>query len=173
MALKIDAEGIHHKTEVGGVALGIESDDQLRAEYAALLERVAARAPDARVRGVQVEGMVAGLVELIVGGRNDPLFGPIVVAGLGGIFAEALQDATTRLAPIHSAEARSMLEGLRSAALLGPFRGRPAADISAAADIISRVSVLLAELPEVRELDLNPVLVSADGCVAVDALAVV
>jgi len=66
-----------------------------------------------------------------------------------------------------------MLEGLRGAALLGPFRGRPAADISAAADIISRVSVLLAELPEVRELDLNPVLVSADGCVAVDALAVV
>ena len=173
VALKIDAEGIHHKTEVGGVALGIESDDQLRAEYAALLERVAARAPDARVRGVQVEGMVAGLVELIVGGRNDPLFGPIVVAGLGGIFAEALQDATTRLAPIDSAEARSMLAGLRGAALLGPFRGRPAADISAAADIISRVSVLLAELPEVRELDLNPVLVSADGCVAVDALAVV
>lgn len=175
VALKIDAEGIHHKTEVGGVALGIASDEQLRSEYAALLERVAARAPSAKIRGVHVEQMASGLVELIVGGRNDPLFGPVVVAGLGGVLTEVLQDAATRLAPIDAREARAMLEGLRGAALLGPFRGRPAADVAAAADVIARVSQLLAELPEVRELDLNPILVSAEGegCVAVDALVVV
>jgi acetyltransferase len=175
VVLKIAADGIHHKTEVGGVALGIESEAQLRVEYAALLERVAARAPQARVRGVRVERGASGLIELIVGGRNDPAFGPVVVAGLGGVMAEALRDVSTRLAPVDIDEALEMLGELRGAALLGPFRGRPAVDILAVADVIARVSQLLVELPEVRELDLNPVLVSAEGegCVAVDALAVV
>lgn len=175
VVLKIEADGVHHKTEVGGVALGIVSDDQLRAEYVALLARVAARAPGARLRGVLVERMASGLVELIVGGRNDPVFGPVVVAGLGGVLAEALQDVTTRLAPVEADEALAMLGELRGAALLGPFRGRAAVDLAAAAEVIARVSRLLVELPEVRELDLNPVLVGAegDGCVAVDGLAVV
>ena len=175
VALKIESDDIQHKTEVGGVALGIASDVQLRAEHGALLERVAARAPGARIRGVRVERMVSGLVELIVGGRNDPSFGPIVVAGLGGVLAEALQDVSLRLAPVDAGEARRMLAELRGAALLGPFRGRPAVDVAAAAGVIARVSQLLLELPELRELDLNPVLVGADGegCVAVDGLAVV
>lgn len=175
VVLKVEADDLHHKTEVGGVALGITSDEQLRAEHAALLERVASRAPGARVRGVRVERMASGLVELIVGGRNDPLFGPVVVAGLGGILAEALQDVSTRLAPVEPDEALAMLGELRGVALLGPFRGRPAVDVAAAADVIARVSQLLVELPEVRELDLNPVLVGAagNGCVAVDGLAVV
>jgi succinyl-CoA synthetase beta subunit len=175
VVLKIEADGVHHKTEVGGVALGIASDEQLRADHAALLARVAARAPGARLRGVRVERMASGLVELIVGGRNDPVFGPVVVAGFGGVLAEALHDVATRLAPVDAADARELLGQLRGAALLGPFRGRPAVDVAAAADVIARVSRLLVELPEVRELDLNPVLVGAegDGCVAVDGLAVV
>ena len=175
VVLKIDAEGVHHKTEVGGVALNITSGEQLRAEHAALLERVAVRAPGARVRGVQVERMASGLVEVIVGGRNHPVFGPILVAGLGGGLPDGRRGAAPRLAPVDAGEAREMLNGLRGAALLGPFRGRSAADVAAAADVIARVSQLLAELPEVRELDLNPVLVGAEGegCVAVDALVVV
>ncbi|HUY99702.1 MAG TPA: acetate--CoA ligase family protein [Thermomicrobiaceae bacterium] len=175
VVLKVEADGIHHKTEAGGVALGIASDDELRSEHAALLARVAARAPGARIRGVRVERRVSGLVELIVGGRNDPVFGPVVVAGLGGVLAEALGDVSTRLAPVDVAEARVMLGELRGVALLGPYRGRPAVDVAAVAEVIARVSQLLLELPEVRELDLNPVLVGAEGegCVAVDALAVV
>ncbi|HET7036429.1 MAG TPA: acetate--CoA ligase family protein, partial [Thermomicrobiaceae bacterium] len=175
VVLKIEAEGVHHKTEVGGVALGIASNEDLRAEYAALLARVAARAPEARIHGVRVERMVSGAIELIVGGRNDALFGPVVVAGLGGVLAEALQDVSTRLAPIDAKEARRMLAELRGAALLGPFRGRPAVDIAAAADVIERVSQLLSELPEIQELDLNPLLVGleGEGCVAADALVVV
>jgi acetate---CoA ligase (ADP-forming) len=119
--------------------------------------------------------MASGLVELFVGGRNDPLFGPVVVAGLGGVLAEALQDVSTRLAPVDAGAARAMLGALRGAALLGPFRGRPAIDVAAAAEVIARVSQLLVELPELREVDLNPLLVGAegDGCVAVDGLAVV
>lgn len=175
VALKIEADDIHHKTEIGGVALRIASDEQLRAEHAALLERVTARAPEAGIRGVRVERMASGLVELIVGGRNDPLFGPIVVAGLGGVLAEALQDVSTRLAPVDAYEATTMLTELRGATQLGPFRGRPAVDVVAAADLIARVSQLLIELPEIQELDLNPVLVGAEGegCIAVDALVVV
>lgn len=173
VVLKIEADGVHHKTEVGGVALGIAADDELRAQYAGLLNRVAKHAPDARVLGVRVERMASGLIELIVGGRNDPAFGPVVVAGLGGILAEALQDVSTRLAPVDADMAREMLNELRGAALLGPFRGRPAIDIDAVAGVIVRVSQLLLELPEVQELDLNPVLAGAKGCVAVDGLAVV
>jgi acyl-CoA synthetase (NDP forming) len=175
VALKIEADGVHHKTEVGGVALGVASDAQLRAEHAALLARVADRAPGAAIRGVLVERMASGLVELIIGGRNDPVFGPVVVAGLGGVLAEALGDVSNRLAPVDADEARAMLGELRGAALLGPFRGRPAVDVAAAAEVIARVSQLLAELPEIRELDLNPVLAGAagEGCIAVDGLAVV
>ena len=119
--------------------------------------------------------MASGLVELIVGGRNDPTFGPIVVAGFGGVLTEALGDVATRLAPVDAEEARAMLGELRGAALLGPFRGRPAVDVAAVAAVISQVSQVLIELPEIREIDLNPVLVGAagDGCVTVDALAVV
>jgi acetyltransferase len=175
VALKIEADGVHHKTEVGGVALGVASEEQLRAEYDALLARATTRAPGARVRGVRVERMASGLVELIVGGRNDPIFGPVVVAGLGGVLAEALRDVSNRLAPLDADDARAMLGELRGAALLGPFRGRAAADVAAAAEVIAQVSQLLVELPEVRELDLNPVLIGAEGegCVAVDGLAVV
>lgn len=175
VALKVEADNLHHKTEVGGVALGIATDEQLRTEYLVLKERVAARAPESHVRGVRVEHMASGLVELIIGGRNDPLFGPVVVAGLGGVLAEALQDVSNRLAPIDHDEARAMLTELRGAKLLGPFRGRPAVDVSAAAHVLVQVSQLLSELPEIRELDLNPVLIAADeeGCIAVDALAVV
>ncbi len=175
VVLKIEADGVHHKTEVGGVALHIASDEQLYAEHTALLDRVDARAPGARIRGVRVERMASGLVELIVGGRNDANFGPVVIAGLGGVLAEALQDVTNRLAPVDPDEARAMLAELRGSKLLGEFRGRPAVDVAAAADVVARVSQLLFELPEIHELDLNPVLVAVngDGCVAVDCLAVV
>jgi acetate---CoA ligase (ADP-forming) len=175
VVLKIEADDIHHKTEVGGIALGIGSDAALREEFASLLERVSTGRPDTRIRGVRVEQMTSGLIELIVGGRNDPLFGPIVIAGLGGILAEALQDMSTRLAPVDVSEARAMVTQLRGAALLGPFRGRPAVDVDAVAEVIVRVSQLLIEFPEIQELDLNPVLVGAkgEGCIAVDALAVV
>jgi acetate---CoA ligase (ADP-forming) len=174
VALKVEADDIHHKTEIGGVALSICSDGELRAEFMSLLKRVSDHKPGARIRGVRVERMATGLVELIIGGRNDSLFGPIVVAGLGGVLAEALQDVSTRLAPIDEAEARTMLSELRGAALLGPYRGRPAVDVAAAVEVISRVSQLLNELPEIQELDLNPVLVGAygEGCIAVDALVV-
>lgn len=175
VVLKIEAAGVHHKTEVGGVELGITSDEELRQAYQRLLQRVSTGAPEARILGDRVERMASGLVELIIGGRNDPLFGPVVMAGLGGVMAEAIQDVSLRLAPVDALEAAAMLNELRGAAILGPFRGRSAVDLPAVHDLITRVSRLLVELPEIRELDLNPVLARAErqGVVAVDALLVV
>jgi acetate---CoA ligase (ADP-forming) len=175
IVLKIEAEGVHHKTEIGGVALGIGTDEELQTEYIAMLERVAARAPGIHIRGIRVERLSSGLIDLIVGGRNDPQFGPVVVAGLGGVNAEVLQDVSTRLAPVDSGEARAMLDELRGSALLGAFRGRAAIDFDAVVEVIVRASRMLAELPEIRELDLNPILAGAegDGCIALDALVVV
>lgn len=175
VALKIEAENIHHKTEVGGIELGISSDGQLREAHTALIRRVHETAPGSRILGTRVERMATGQAELIIGGRNDPNFGPVVIAGIGGIMAEVLQDVSFRLAPIDATEAASMLAELRGTAILGPFRGRPASDIPAIADIIVRVSQLLTELPEIREMDLNPVMAgqAGEGAVAVDALLVV
>lgn len=175
VALKIEAEGIHHKTEVGGVELGIASDDQLGNAFARLIARVKENAPGSRVHGILVERMASGQLELIIGGRNDPMFGPVVVAGLGGILAEAMQDVATRLAPVDAIEAASMLNDLRGSRLFGAFRGRPAIDLTATIDVVIRVSQLLTELPEIQELDLNPVLAGAagHGVRAVDALIVV
>ncbi|HLI50558.1 MAG TPA: acetate--CoA ligase family protein, partial [Thermomicrobiaceae bacterium] len=175
VALKIEAESIHHKTEVGGVELGIASDDQLRHAFSDLSERVKAIARDSRIHGILVERMASGNVELIVGGRNDPAFGPIVIAGLGGVMAEALEDASTRLAPVDTVEAEAMLNELRGKKVLSSFRGRPAIDRAAFIDVIVRVSQMLAELPEIQELDLNPVIAGAvsERVTAVDALIVV
>lgn len=173
IVLKVEAEGVFHKTEIGGVVTGINTEPQLRSAYHRLLERVHAALPAGSLQGIRVERMVSGLIELLVGGRNDPVFGPVVVAGLGGILVEALQDSVTRLAPVDSADGKAMLNSLRTAAILGRYRGREPVDLDAAGELIAAASHLLVELPEIRELDLNPVLAGPDGCTAADALVVV
>lgn len=175
VVLKIEADGLHHKTEAGGVVVGFDDDDALRAAYAALVARVAAAAPDAVIRGVRVERMVRGGVELVVGGMNDPMFGPVVVAGMGGILIELLRDTVHRLAPVSADGGRQMLRELRGWPLLDGFRGAPPADVDAVAFVIARVSTLLGELPEVREIDINPLVVleHGQGCMALDCLLVV
>jgi acetyltransferase len=172
VVLKVEAEGVHHKTEVGGVALNVADEAAVRSEYADLLERLRKHAPDARFEGIRVERMVPGGVEMIVGGHRDPVFGPVVLVGLGGIFTELLRDTSHHLAPVSHTDARAMLDSLRGAALLHGYRGAPPANLDALADLITNVSLLLTELPEVQELDLNPVFASPEGCVAADCLVV-
>lgn len=173
LVLKIEAEGVFHKTEIGGVITGINTEPQLRSAFNRLVDRVQTKLPDGALQGIRVERMVSGLIELLAGGRNDPVFGPVVVAGLGGILVEALQDSATRLAPVDAADGKAMLNSLRTAAILGRYRGREPVDLDAAGELIAAASRLLVELPEVKELDLNPVLAGPDGCIAVDALVVV
>jgi acyl-CoA synthetase (NDP forming) len=170
VALKLDAVGLAHKSDLGGVALGLGGDDVVRAAAEALLE-VANRA-DLKPRGLLVEPMAPAGVDLIVGLRRDPQFGPIVLVGLGGTLTEVLDDVAIRLAPVDAASADAMLDGLRGARLLGGVRGRPPIDRAAIASMLVALGRLGIERPDVLEVDLNPVIASTEGAIAVDALVV-
>jgi acetate---CoA ligase (ADP-forming) len=171
LAVKLDAVGIAHKTDVGGVHLAVVGPDAVRAAAIDLLERGRARGLD--VRGVIVEPMASPGTELIVGMTRDPLFGPAVLVGFGGVYAEVLDDAAIRLAPIGREVALGMLESLRGAPLLTGARGRPAVDRGAVADLIVALAGLAWDRPDIMAIDLNPVIASEGGAVAVDALVVI
>jgi hypothetical protein len=170
VALKLDVAGLAHKSELGGVALGLHGDEAVREAAVTLLET--GRRRGLAVRGLLVEPMAQPGLELLLGMRRDPLFGPVVVAGLGGTLTEVMDDVAIRLAPIADAEADAMLNDLRGARLLGAVRGRPAVDRAAVATMIVGLGRLGVERPDVLEVDLNPVIASDAGAVAVDALVV-
>ena len=170
VALKFDALDLAHKTEAGGVRLGLADAAAIRAAVPELV--AAAERAGARLRGLLVEPMAPAGVELIVGGRRDAVFGPAVLVGLGGILAEVLDDVAVLLAPAPEAEVRRRLEGLRGAAILRGVRGRPGVDLDRLAALVSAVGRLLVSDPAVVEVDLNPVIAWPDGAVAVDALVV-
>ncbi len=173
-AIKIVSPDVPHKTDVGGVALNVRGSAQAREAFRELTQRVSAAKPDARLDGVLVQHQVEGAVaEMLLGVTRDEQFGPVVLAGLGGIFAEALDDVSLRLPPVERDEAHRALRELKGYRLLTGFRGRPAGDLDALAEMMVRLSRLALELEtEVREVDLNPVLVlpAGRGAVAVDAL---
>ncbi|GER15575.1 acetate--CoA ligase family protein [Variovorax boronicumulans] len=175
LVLKIVSPDIAHKTEVGGVFVGVRSEAQLLEEYDQLLARVAQKAPAARIAGVLVAQMVQGGVELILGTKKDPMFGPMVMVGLGGIFAEIFKDVALQPAPVDEAQATAMLQSLKAFPLLDGARGRPKADVPAAAKAIvalSRFAVRHAD--SVSEIDINPLVVldQGRGAHALDALLV-
>ncbi len=171
VAIKLDAEGVAHKTDVGGVILGLADEAAVRAAVADL--GAAADRAGARRRGYLVEPMAPAGVEVIVGGRRDAVFGPAVLVGLGGILAEVLDDVAVMLAPVGEAEVRRRLEGLRGGAILRGVRGRPEVDLDALAGLVGAVARALAEDDSIVEIDLNPVIASPAGAVVVDALVVV
>jgi succinyl-CoA synthetase beta subunit len=173
VVLKIVSPDIVHKTEAGGVVIGLEDERALRAGYDEILERVRSSSPDARIDGLLVARHVAARRELIVGAIRDATFGPTVMCGLGGVFAEALSDVVFRLAPLRRRDASAMLQELRGASLLGDFRGERAIDVDEVAAILMGVGNLLLSRPEIAEIDLNPVAASPDGCVALDARMIV
>ena len=171
VALKLDAPGLAHKSDLGLVALGLVGDDQIRAAADALL--TTGRRHGLEIRGLLVEPMAPQGVELIVGMRRDPSFGPVVMVGLGGVLTEVLDDVAIRLAPVPADEALAMLDELRGARILDGFRGSPAVDRHAVAEMIVAVSRVAMARPDIVEVDLNPVIASPNGALAVDALVVV
>ena len=173
VVVKVSSPSVTHKSEWAdgaGVAVGLESADAVRDA----VERIRAAADeqgiDADVLVEEARDVDAG-VEVIVGGLRDPSFGPVVLTGLGGVFTEIFEDTSHRIAPIDAAEARAAVEELRSAPLLQGYRGSAPADVDALADAVKAVGDLVAER-DVAEIDANPVLVTADGAVALDALVV-
>lgn len=171
VALKIVSPDIVHKTEVGGVALMLRDHRGVRDAAAAMLGRAARERPEALIQGFLVEAMAPAGKELLLGGVRDAQFGPLVMVGLGGIYVEVFADTAARLAPASPAEARVMLDELRMAPLLRGTRGEPPVDRDALAAIVGRFSQLLVDLPELAEIEINPLTVGASGAVAVDARA--
>ena len=175
VVLKLASPDILHKTEVGGVLVNVQDEAAVRAGFETILARAKAARPEASIAGVQVQQMVSGGQEVIIGVKRDPTFGPLLMFGLGGIFVEALADVSFRLAPLTEADAAEMVAEVRSAALLTGLRGQPAADRAALEATILRVGQLAAENPEIVEMDLNPLLVlpTGRGVMAVDARLIV
>lgn len=169
VVVKIASPDILHKSDIGGIRLGIGDETALVDAYEDIMARVRRRMPDAQVWGVEVQQMVTGGTEVIIGVNRDPTFGPLLLFGLGGVYVEVLKDVTFRLCPVTHEEARAMVSEIRSFMLLRGARGRPPADIEAAADVLVRTSRLAVDFPEILELDINPLIVRERGQGAVAA----
>ncbi|MDE0342889.1 MAG: acetate--CoA ligase family protein, partial [Deltaproteobacteria bacterium] len=174
VVMKIVSEDILHKTEAGGVRVGVADREQAEQGYGTLIKNARAYKADAVLGGVQVQQQVSGGgVEVIVGAVTDPSFGKVVAFGLGGVLVEVLRDVTFRLAPASRNDALSMLDGVAAAEILRGVRGGAAVRREALADVIVGVSELVNDFPEIREVDLNPVLADAGGATAVDSVMTV
>jgi acetyltransferase len=173
VALKISSKDILHKTEVGGIRLGVSSEEAAREATREILASSRKHKPEARIDGVSVQQMLTGGGEIVIGVKRDPQFGPLIAVGMGGVLVELLQDAAVRLAPVSDRSARAMVESLKGYKLLKGYRGVEGVDLNSLVDVICRVSELADDLKDlIEEIDVNPVIVSATGAVAADALVV-
>jgi acetyl coenzyme A synthetase (ADP forming)-like protein len=172
VVMKIVSPQILHKTEAGGVLVGVKSAEEAARGYATILDNARKYDPQAEILGVQVQQMLSGGQEVIIGAVTDPAFGKLVAFGMGGILVEVLKDITFRLAPASEQDAFSMLDSIAAAEILRGVRGAPPVDRAALANMIERVSTLVADFPEIAELDLNPVFASERGATAADVRVV-
>jgi acetyl-CoA synthetase (ADP-forming) len=169
VVLKIVSSDIIHKSDVGGVIVDLKTAKDVREAYKQILANVKKHKADAKITGVLVQEMAPPSTEVIVGAIKDPQFGPTVMFGLGGIFVEVLKDVTFRVAPITEEEACEMITEVRAYPLLKGYRNSPPADTRAIAEILLNTSRLVMEHQEIKELDLNPVIVYKKGAKTVDA----
>jgi acetyl-CoA synthetase (ADP-forming) len=169
VALKIVSPDVLHKWDVGGVMLDLKSATDVKSAYQKILENVKRHKPDAKIVGVIVQEMATPSTEVIVGSTKDPQFGPALMFGLGGIFVEILKDVAFRIAPITETDAREMIAEVKGYPILKGYRGQPPADIDAIVKILINTSKLVMDHNEIKELDLNPVMVYEKGAKAVDA----
>ncbi|MGT2451942.1 acetate--CoA ligase family protein [Cupriavidus basilensis] len=173
VVLKIVSPDILHKTEAGGVLVGLKSAADVERGYLTIVGNAKKYDPNASIVGVQVQQMITGGQEVIIGAVTDPSFGKLVAFGLGGVLVEVLKDITFRMAPASQEDALSMLDGIAAAEVLKGVRGADPANREALAGMIQRVSELVSDFPELSELDLNPVFASKDGAIAADVRIVV
>ena len=172
VVMKIVSPQILHKTEAGGVLVGVKSADQVAQGFSTIVENARKYDPKAEILGVQIQQMLTGGHEVIIGAVTDPAFGKLVAFGMGGVLVEVLKDITFRLAPATSEDALSMLDGIQAAEILRGVRGAKPVDREALAGMVQRVSALVADFPEISELDLNPVFATEKGATAADVRVV-
>ena len=171
VALKIESPDIPHKTEAGAIRLDCRTEEQVRAAYGAIMANARRAAPGARLNGVLVQRMVPAGAEIMVGAQVDPQFGPLVLVGCGGVLVDLMRDVAVALAPVDQAAARALLGRIKGQALLRGYRGASPVDIEALAEVVCRVSELIADQDvRITEIDLNPLICAGDAIVAVDAL---
>ncbi|MBV8507063.1 MAG: GNAT family N-acetyltransferase [Alphaproteobacteria bacterium] len=170
VALKIRSPDVTHKTDIGGVSLGLADTEQVQREATVMLEGVRAARPEARLDGFVLQPMISrpGAVELLVGLIDDPVFGPFVVFGQGGTAVEIIRDSSLEFPPLNVLLARRLMARTRVWQLLQGYRGKPPANIGAIVEVLSRLSQLATDHPEIRELDINPLLADPTGAIAID-----
>jgi len=169
IVLKIVSPDVIHKFDVGGVVLNLKSPSEVKDAYQNILKNIKKHKPDAKILGVLVQEMAPTSTEVIVGATKDPQFGPALMFGLGGIFVEVLKDVTFRIAPITESDARQMITEVKAYPILKGYRGQPPADIDAIVNILLNTSKLVMDHQEIKELDLNPIMVYEKGAKTVDA----
>ncbi len=169
VALKVVSDAITHKTDVGGVELGIADEVELRGAWDSIHNRVRSAAPDAELQGLSVQPMAEPGAEVILGITQDQQFGPVLMFGLGGVFVEVLKDVAFRIVPLEPRDAAEMVREIQGFPVLEGFRGQPAANLEAIESMLLQLSEFAEANPDIAELDLNPVFARPDGAVAVDA----
>ncbi|MFL6511273.1 MAG: acetate--CoA ligase family protein [Nitrososphaera sp.] len=163
LVMKIVSPDIIHKSDAGGVKVGIKTDDELRNSFRTITENALKYNPDAKVKGVLLQEMVKDAKETILGASQDPTFGPVIMFGLGGIYVEVLKDVVFRIVPIDEQEAIDMVQSIKTIELLKGVRGEKSSDLRAISDSLQRLSQLVVDFPEIKEFDINPLLVLEEG----------
>ena len=166
LAMKIISPDVVHKTDVGGVVLNIRNEKQVRDAYFRIIKNM--KKINARVSGIFVQQMIEDGYEVMIGGKKDPTFGPTIAFGLGGIFVEVFNDVSFRIVPINKQDAEQMIKEIKGYKILNGYRGKPKADMKSLIDILMKISKMLKENPEIKELDLNPVFALKDKAIVVD-----
>ena len=172
VVLKIASSDVVHKSDAGGVELGLETAEQVGKAYDSIIAAIGKAFPDAKIQGVSVQKMARPGVEVIVGMSKDAQFGPVLMFGLGGILVEILKDVSFRIVPLVKRDAAEMIRDIKGYPLLEGYRGQEAVDVGNLENLILKVSDFIEKTPDIKELDLNPVFAYGDGAVAVDARAV-
>ena len=169
VALKIASPDIVHKSDAGGVKVGLKNASQVEKAYREIMTAVKAKFPQALIDGVSVQKMARPGIEVIIGMSKDAQFGPVLMFGLGGILVEVLKDVSFRIVPLEKRDAKEMIREIKGYPLLEGYRGQEPANIPSLEDMLLKVSQFVEENPEIKELDINPIFAYKDGAVAIDA----
>lgn len=169
VALKINSPDLVHKTDSGGVKLGLKNPSEVKKAYKDILKSVKKKHPRIVIHGVSVQKMAPPGTEVIIGTSKDPQFGPVIMFGLGGIFVEVLKDVSFRVIPVNRRDAQEMIHEIKGFPLLQGFRGKEPANISALVEMILKISKLIDRNPQIKEMELNPIFAYKDKALAVDA----
>jgi len=169
IALKIVSPDILHKTDVGGVKLGLNNEDDVGNAYDVIISMIKKQEPAAKIQGVSVQSMARPATEVIIGMTKDPQFGPVLMFGLGGILVEVLKDVSFRIVPLTKRDASEMIGEIKGYPILEGYRGQEPANIAVLEELLLKVSEFVDNRPEISELDINPIFAYTDGALAIDA----